>query len=1190
MLVMAIEAVNQIANNPQAVIGFHLRNVTFQRALTIPQDSEGIETRFYLRKALNATPHEQSWFEFKLYSYGNEEFHENCSGLVRLQYGADQANSHDVREADEELTESRLIEAKVVQACTKPFARDELYKTLSSSGFGFGPAFQTLRNGFFGDTQSHADITTFEWPADEFPQPHIVHPTTLDGLLHLGLAALSHGGQQTIPTGVPSRIENLWVAKSGLNEVQTPSIRASTWITSSDIRGFTFDASVLNTSKEHVLVRMDGLKITLISDSAPAASPLEPEKRICHEFEVLPDIDLTSNDYLAAYFGEARLDRPDPIQFYSDLLFVSLIFLRRVLEPDHRKWSDHLQPHLYKYIDWAKLQIQRYNDGELPHSRAAWEDFTNDEEHFEKLCDSIEATNALGRAFIQTGRNLPKILWGEVDPLDFLFRSNLLKDLYHELSTDRTCFLELDRYLNTFAHKRPNMRILEIGAGTGGTTANILRTLSGLDGRPSYSCYHYTDLSPSFFEQAREMFSQYPGISYKSLDIESDPKVQGYEVESYDLIVAANVLHATKDIEATMHNVRKLLRPGGKLMMYEITRPDILRTGFVAGLMSGWWLGKEHYREWGPALNAEQWDTCLRNTGFSGLDFELPDFVSEECHELSILLTTAISTSLSPRADLRLVIIAKTNSESQMQSAHCLREHLDHHGAANCTIQTMHDAADSAHLDKSILIFVEELEQPLLMDISEERYSQLQAMLTVCHGAVWVNAGGGSLPSDPAYAIASGLFRALRNEYPQKRLATISLDRQGLLAHHQLRALERIICAFDQEENRLDLEPEYVEIKGAMTVPRVQESNRLMEDLHERSLPRQSAVQAIKDSPPLKLVIGSPGSIDTLHFIEQSWQHPLDSDEVEVRVHAIGVSSIDHLRAVGKLSGTYFGQECAGVVTRIGSKSDVVPGDRVVMYAFEGSQTTGRWRLDQICKVPDALSILDAVRIPIQFGAAWEVLHEIARVRRGDTVLVTSAAEASGQAIVQVAKYTGAQVFATVRSDDEKQLLLQKYSLSGDHVFYDGSTRFAKEIKSLTAGRGVDTVLNDLTGDGLLAALECVAKYGRFIDFSVDEVSSNIQLPLSSKRKNINYISFDYLSWLEDEPERAVENLDVIMPLVGQGYLHVVQPLHVHDISRVGQVLRSMHEGKTIGKHVLEVQPDSMVPVSVAVAKLWSIS
>ena len=136
---------------------------------------------------------------------------------------------------------------------------------------------------------------------------------------------------------------------------------------------------------------------------------------------------------------------------------------------------------------------------------------------------------------------------------------------------------------------------------------------------------------------------------YRTLDIENDPCTQGYPDESFDLIVASNVLHATKRLSDTMRNVRRLLRPGGYLDMMEITDNGPIRSGFVFGSLPGWWFGADDGRVLSPLISCAEWDSLLRKTGFSGIDsvthdtYRLPYpgsiFVSQAVDDKNIFLT-----------------------------------------------------------------------------------------------------------------------------------------------------------------------------------------------------------------------------------------------------------------------------------------------------------------------------------------------------------------------------------------------------------------------------------------------------------------------------------------------------------------------------------------------------------------------
>lgn len=137
------------------------------------------------------------------------------------------------------------------------------------------------------------------------------------------------------------------------------------------------------------------------------------------------------------------------------------------------------------------------------------------------------------------------------------------------------------------AHGFPHMHILEIGAGTGGATAGILSELGTY-----FSSYTFTDIGVAFLGKAQERFKAFSSrLIFKTLDIENDPTTQGFTEHSYDIVLAANVLHATRSLEKTLKNARRLLRPGGYLILLEIVDNGPLRVGFIMGGLPGWWIG-----------------------------------------------------------------------------------------------------------------------------------------------------------------------------------------------------------------------------------------------------------------------------------------------------------------------------------------------------------------------------------------------------------------------------------------------------------------------------------------------------------------------------------------------------------------------------------------------------------------------
>ncbi|KAI0506274.1 hypothetical protein F5B22DRAFT_639292 [Xylaria bambusicola] len=231
-----------------------------------------------------------------------------------------------------------------------------------------------------------------------------------------------------------------------------------------------------------------------------------------------------------------------------------------------------------------------------------------------------------------TGSRLADCLIGKTDPITLIFQDakarDLLEDVYTNAPMLRTGTLLLGKFLETLCGRygsNRELRILEVGAGTGGTSKHIIETLVGVGCKFSYT---FTDLSPSLVAAAKRKFSMWSSfMDFRILDIEEEPDTQ--MLGHYDIILSSNCVHATKNLVATASNIRKLLNPSGILCLVELTR-SLYWFDLVFGLLEGWWLfndGREH------ALAHEcVWDRCLRSAGFKWIDWsssELPE--SELC-------------------------------------------------------------------------------------------------------------------------------------------------------------------------------------------------------------------------------------------------------------------------------------------------------------------------------------------------------------------------------------------------------------------------------------------------------------------------------------------------------------------------------------------------------------------------------
>jgi len=213
------------------------------------------------------------------------------------------------------------------------------------------------------------------------------------------------------------------------------------------------------------------------------------------------------------------------------------------------------------------------------------------------------------------GEMAPAILRGETSSLETLFPRGsltLAEQIYEHWAHSRyfssIAKAACEELVRTLRPGRP-LRILEIGAGTGGTTSAVIPTL------PPQAIYCFTDASPFFFDQARTRFKNYPNLRFGLLDIQKDPSTQGFGAHAFDAVLACNVLHATCDLGATMKNVLHLLAPGALLVICEVTTPPSW-IEFCYGLMESWHSYSDELRQDSPLLSREQWEQLLRTSGF----------------------------------------------------------------------------------------------------------------------------------------------------------------------------------------------------------------------------------------------------------------------------------------------------------------------------------------------------------------------------------------------------------------------------------------------------------------------------------------------------------------------------------------------------------------------------------------------
>ncbi len=259
------------------------------------------------------------------------------------------------------------------------------------------------------------------------------------------------------------------------------------------------------------------------------------------------------------------------------------------------------------------------------------------------------------------GSQLSNVLQGALDPVQLVFPAadlSMATRLYQDSPSAKVFNTLVKQAVSAaifqFSQNR-SVQLLEIGAGTGGTTSYILPHL--LSNQVEYT---FTDISTLFTTKGQERFSEYPFVRYQILDIELDPTAQGFEPQKYDIIIAANVLHATSSISQTLQHIRKLLVPGGLLVLVELTDPQRW-LDLTFGLLKGWWRFRDlDLRPDYPLLPVEKWQQVLQENGFEQT-ISLP----QQLQQVGLNQQTIIITRSAPQKPIEGIEYNHTTSNQK---------------------------------------------------------------------------------------------------------------------------------------------------------------------------------------------------------------------------------------------------------------------------------------------------------------------------------------------------------------------------------------------------------------------------------------------------------------------------------------------------------------------------------------------
>jgi emericellamide synthase (highly reducing iterative type I polyketide synthase) len=729
------------------------------------------------------------------------------------------------------------------------------------------------------------------------------------------------------------------------------------------------------------------------------------------------------------------------------------------------------------------------------------------------------------------------------------------------------------------------MRILEIGAGTASMSIIALEALAGEPKtrrarKAKLDKYVFTDISSGFFEKGKATLADWGElVEFKKLDIEKSVKEQGFEEGCYDLVIASNVLHATQTMYKTMQNVRSLLKPEGKLALVEITENHMF-WHMTVGALPGWWLGAEDDRIDSPLLALPKWDNLLHDTGFSGIDAMMKDYESAHEHQVSLIISTA-KARLDSEDQPAIEIICSDKEKSIADAFYKLIT------SANQQRQIRQSSLDQAEYSNKICVVLLEILIPFLRSCTEIEFQKIKSMFGQAKGILWVTRGGAIEATEPEKAIITGLARTLRSEDHALNICTLDLDPK---TENPADMAQHVFEIFGQafrphSEHGYFQEFEYAIRNDKILIPRIVENDPLESYVRNTFNDLEPALGSL-DQPgrSLGLEIQTPGILDSLYWTDStSHNRKPNANEVRIEVNMIALNFKDLMNAMGQLPGlSAMLIECSGTVVEVGdaTNGEFKVGDRVCAIHPDGVATRSNIDYRQVQRIPDGMPLELATAIPISYATALYALRDVACIKKGDSILIHAAAGALGQAAIAIAQYYQAgEIFVTIGSPEKRALIKKNFGISDENIFSSRTLLFGPGIQRRTNGRGVDVVLNSLSGDATRESQNCLAQFGRFVEVGKKDLLLNARMETQYLEKNATFSAVDLGMVAQHIPSKFQEILRTVIDLVHTQKLQAVHPVTLLPISELETAFRQMQTGKHVGKLILQIDHDSQMKV-----------
>ncbi|KAG6362704.1 hypothetical protein INS49_007797 [Diaporthe citri] len=587
----------------------------------------------------------------------------------------------------------------------------------------------------------------------------------------------------------------------------------------------------------------------------------------------------------------------------------------------------------------------------------------------------------------------------------------------------------LTKLFDLLGHVQPDLRVAEVNAGEDrGVAERVLKTLTGSNGIKRYKEYTLADASQECLDKVQTATSGFSDVEYDIIDIAKDPKSQGWVNEAFDVVLLPISGHQdNSEKQSFVRNCKSLIKPGGHLVVIE----------HVQGL----------------ARYEKSWEDILVSSGFeSGSDLTVEEPAEGDYRSVVTLCTLGTMADKSNgHSTEEAAIYLLYGNKGQPALLPLLAGAMEKRGLPTKSI-TLDEVKGALPPNARVVAFLDG--ENLLFDADQHRINVFKYLASTASSMLWITSSGMVKGQSPDEAFVAGLLRTLGTENPSGHFLSVDIDAKDFKIEDEHELSELVRCLADQESALQHVahkssggeEPAADEVNrelawqdGLMWVSRIVPDAGLQDYAEAASTPEDQDLQtvALGSQGPIRAAFGVPGILTSLHFrpYTELWR-PLPKDAIEVKVEAVGLNWKDLGLCSGRFDQNNLSNEYCGIVSQKGSDvAGLEIGDRV--YGL------GKGHFGNYTRVPAALAQklqtgvdpVEAATMPLVYMIAVYAFEHVARLRKGQKVLIQSASGGLGLAAIQLARSKDAEVFATVGTEEKARFLSEEMGVAADNIF-----------------------------------------------------------------------------------------------------------------------------------------------------------